>query len=363
MAPSPARERNLTMTQVLEQPLVLPCGAQLSNRIAKAAMTEGLADALSRPTDRLCRLYERWGAGGAGLHLTGNVQVDRRYLERPGNVVIDGEQDEEQLALLRQWSATVRDAGADIWMQISHAGRQSPKTVATEPVAPSAVPMRLPGGVFAAPRALSAAEVEEVIQRFVHTASVAKQTGFTGVQIHSAHGYLLSEFLNPNVNQRTDEWGGSLENRARLLMRIVVGVRAVVGGGFPISVKLNSSDFQKGGFAPEESVQVAKWLNDEGVDLLEISGGSYEQPVMADTEGVEERYEEQKRQSTRQREAYFLTYAEDIRAVARMPLMVTGGFRTATGMAAAIEDGACDVCGIARPLCFDPDVPAKLIAG
>lgn len=356
------------MTGILEQSplnqsLALPSGGSLKNRIAKAAMTEGLADPLNRATDRHVTLYRRWAEGGAGLLITGNVLVDRRYLERPGNVVIDGPQSDEQLAALKKWTGAVREAGADIWMQISHAGRQSPKIVATEPVAPSAIELGLPGGTFARPRALSAAEIEEVVDRFVHTASVAKQTGFTGVQIHAAHGYLISEFLNPLVNQRDDEWGGSLENRARLLMSVVREVRARLGSGYAVSVKLNSSDFQKGGFAPEDSLQVAAWLNEAGVDLLEVSGGSYEQPAMMDIEGMEARYEEAKRETTRAREAYFLTYAEEMRRVATMPLMVTGGFRSRAGMEEALSGGACDVCGIGRPLCVDPDLPNKLMRG
>ena len=351
------------MSDILNKPLSLPNGAALKNRIAKGAMTEGLADEYNRATQRHATLYRRWAEGGSGMLLTGNVMVDKRYLERPGNVVVDGAQSEEQLSGLRAWAAAARDAGADIWMQISHAGRQTPKIVCKEPVAPSAVEIGLPGGQFAKPRALLAEEIENVIGRFVNAASVAKQTGFTGVQIHAAHGYLISEFLNPRVNQREDEWGGSLENRARLLMRVIAGVRANVGSGYPISVKLNSSDFQKGGFSPEDSLQVAAWLNEAGIDLLEISGGSYEQPAMMDIEGMEKRFEESKRESTKAREAYFLTYAEEIRKVAKMPLMVTGGFRSREGMEEAISSSACDLIGIARPLCVDPAVPQKLIDG
>ena len=351
------------MSQTLSKNLALPCGAFLKNRIAKGAMTEGLADAENRATSRHATIYRRWAEGGAGMLLSGNVMVDRRFLERPGNVVIDGAQSDEQLDALRRWSTATREAGADLWMQISHAGRQSPKIVATEPVAPSAVELGLPGGQFAPPRALTHEEIVEVIERFSHTAFVAKQTGFSGVQIHAAHGYLVSEFLNPLVNKRDDDWGGSLENRARLLMVIIREVRSQIGSGFPLSVKLNSSDFQKGGFDHGESMQVAKWLDEAGVDLLEISGGSYEQPAMMDMEGLEARYEQSKRSSTRSREAYFLNYAEEVRQVTKMPLMVTGGFRTRAGMEEAISEGACDLCGIARPLCVDPDVPNKFLSG
>ncbi len=348
---------------MLETSLTLPSGQTLKNRIAKAAMTEGLADAGNQATDRLATLYRRWGAGGAGLLLSGNIMVDRRFLERPGNIVFDGPQSDDQLARLRAWTSAAREGGADIWAQLSHAGRQTPKYVAAEPVGPSAVGLELPGGQFGAPRALAADEIKDVIARFANAASIAKQVGFTGVQVHGAHGYLVSEFLNPRANLRDDEWGGSLENRARLLLRIVDAVRAQVGSGFTVSVKLNSSDFQKGGFAPGESIQVARWLEAAGVDLIEVSGGSYEQPAMMDMDGLDARFEEAKRESTRQREAYFLEYAEEMRASVKTPLMVTGGFRTRAGMEEALASGACNVIGIARPLCVDPAIPAKLLSG
>lgn len=351
------------MSDLLSKPLSLPNGASLPNRFAKAAMTEGLADGLNRPTARLERLYRRWGAGGAGLLITGNVMVDRRYLERPGNVAIDGPQTDEQLERLRGWSGAAREGGADIWMQLSHPGRQTPKIVARQPVAPSAVALGLPGGQFGEPRALLAEEAPTIIERFAHAASIAKHTGFTGVQIHAAHGYLISEFLNPLVNQREDMWGGSLENRARFLLETVDAVRAQTGTGFPVSVKLNSSDFQKGGFAPGEAIQVARWLEKRGVDLIEISGGSYEQPAMMDLDGIEARHEEEKRDSTKAREAYFLDYADEMRASLKTPLMVTGGFRSRAAMEEALASGACDVVGVARPLCVDPDTPQKLMDG
>lgn len=335
----------------------------LANRLAKAAMTEGLADGHNRATARLTTLYRRWAEGGAGLLLTGNVQVDRRYLERPGNVAVDGKQSLEQMTRLERWALSVNGTDAALWMQISHAGRQSPKIVAHEPVAPSAVPIAMPGGQFAKPRALRADEVEDVIARFAHAASVAQQAGFAGVQIHAAHGYLVSEFLNPRVNQRDDQWGGSLENRARLLLRILAEVRSAVGPSFPVAVKLNSSDFQKGGFTFGECLRVVEWLNGAGVDLLEISGGSYEQPRMMDLDGMEKPVEEQRRESTRKREAYFLEYAEQVAAVAEMPLMVTGGFRTRGAMEGALESGAADVIGLARPLCVEVDGPRELLDG
>ncbi|PKP78589.1 MAG: NADH:flavin oxidoreductase [Alphaproteobacteria bacterium HGW-Alphaproteobacteria-3] len=353
------------MSVTISSPLTLPCGAVLKNRLAKGAMTEGLGDARNQATGGHVRLYRRWAEGGAGMLLTGNVQVDRRYLERPGNVAIDGAQSNEAIAALREYAKAGTENGTHLWMQISHAGRQTPALVNKEPVGPSGKALDMPGAQFGKPRALTGTEIEDIIRRFAHAAAVARDTGFAGVQIHGAHGYLISEFLSPDVNTRTDEWGGSLENRARLLLETVRAVRRAVGAGLPVSVKLNSADFQRGGFSHEDSIRVATWLDAEGLDLLEISGGTYEQPrlVGLDDMTLHPEKAEVRRESTIAREAYFLEYAKDIRAAVKMPLMVTGGFRTLAGMNAALGSGTMDVVGIARPLCVDPAIPAKLLSG
>jgi 2,4-dienoyl-CoA reductase-like NADH-dependent reductase (Old Yellow Enzyme family) len=343
--------------------LTLPCGAVLPNRLAKAAMTEGLADPQGRATPELERLYGLWADGGSGLLISGNVQIDRDHLERPGNVIIQGPQDEAALAGLRAMAAAGTRSGCHLWMQISHAGRQTQVTVNPHPKAPSAVAVGLPGKQFGLPEALTEPEILDLIERFGHAAEVAKATGFTGVQIHGAHGYLLSQFLSPRANLRTDQWGGSLENRARMLMAVVARVRAGVGPEFPIGVKLNSADFQKGGFAFEDSMVVARWLQDAGVDLLEISGGSYEQPAMMDIAGMEAPDAPPQKASTAAREAYFVDFAKTMRAALTMPLLVTGGFRTARAMNTALETGGADVIGLGRPLCVDTAGPAKLLAG
>lgn len=355
----------MTEAVTIASPLTLPCGARLKNRMAKGAMTEGVADAYHRATPRHARLYRRWAAGGAGLLLTGNVQVDRRYLERPGNVAIEGAQGPEALAGLRAFAAAGTANDTHLWMQLSHAGRQTPASVNPEPVGPSDTPLAMPGAQFGKPRALREEEILDTITAFARAAAVARETGFTGVQIHAAHGYLISEFLSPDVNTRTDAWGGSLENRARLLLEIVRAVRAAVGDDFPVAVKLNSADFQRGGFSHEDSIRVAAWLNAERVDLLEISGGTYEQPrlVGLDNLTLHPEKSEVRRESTVAREAYFLAYAADIRAATTMPLMVTGGFRTRAGMNAALASGAMDVVGIARPFCVDPACAARLLDG
>jgi len=351
------------MNDVLAAPLRLPCGATLPNRLAKAAMTEGVADPLLRATAAHQRLYRLWSEGGAGMHLTGNVQVDRTDLERPGNVSIDRSDprtyDAAARAALQAWARAGTACGNHFWMQISHAGRQTPRYVTSRPLAPSAVQLDLLGN-YARPVALTEAQILDLVGRFAHAATVARETGFTGVQVHGAHGYLVSSFLSPVTNRRDDAWGGPLANRARFLLEIVRAVRRAVGPDFPVSLKLNSDDFRKGGFGHDECLQVVRWLNDESLDLLEVSGGTYEQPRLIGFEGRAADAVPM-RASTRAREAYFLEYAASIRRVARMPLMVTGGFRSRAGMEAALG-GDCDLIGLGRPLCWQPDFPRRLLA-
>jgi 2,4-dienoyl-CoA reductase-like NADH-dependent reductase (Old Yellow Enzyme family) len=231
----------------------------------------------------------------------------------------------------------------------------------SHPVSPSSEQLQGMMGLVAPPRALEVFEIHDAIRRFAHVARTAKEAGFTGVQIHSAHGYLASQFLSPRANRRTDEWGGSLENRARFVLEVYKAVREAVGGDFPVAVKLNSADFQKGGFSKEESVEVARWLAELGLDLIEISGGTYEQMALLGDTGESA---EPKAESTRRREAYFLDYARDMRAaVDRMPLMITGGFRTPDLMREVVASGEVDVIGIARPFCVEPSLARTILAG
>lgn len=347
----------------IAESLTLPCGAELPNRLAKAAMTEGLATPDGIPTPELCRLYRLWSEGGAGMLLSGNIQTDADHLERPGNVVIDRELNESERAAFRQWTEAGTTKGNHFWAQISHAGRQTFSSVNPNPKAPSAVKLDLPGGQFGQPVALEAAEIPGIIEGFVRAARICKVVGFTGVQIHAAHGYLISQFLSPRTNRRDDEWGGSLENRARLLLDIVRQTRAAVGEDFPIAVKLNSADFQKGGFAFEDSLEVVGWLEQLGVDLIEISGGTYEQPKLLGIEGNEPADDPGVAKSTVAREAYFVDFAKAMKSAVSVPLMVTGGFRSRPAMEQALSEGAADLIGIGRPLCVQHDGPRRLLEG
>jgi 2,4-dienoyl-CoA reductase-like NADH-dependent reductase (Old Yellow Enzyme family) len=347
----------------LAQTLKLPCGAVLLNRIGKAAMTEGLANTEGRPTAELEKLYGIWSDGGAGLLLSGNIQIDGNHLERPGNVIIDAMPNEDMQTALKGWTAAATRGGGHFWAQISHAGRQTMKAVNPHPKAPSAVKVGLPGGQFGMPVALNENEILNLISRFGQAAKACQDCGFTGVQIHAAHGYLISQFLSPRSNQRDDRWGGTLENRARFLLFTVSTVRQLVGPEFPISVKLNSADFQRGGFGFEDSLQVARWLQEAGVDLIEVSGGTYEQPKLLGIEGLEAEEMQAVAETTLAREAYFVDFAKAMKSELSIPLMVTGGFRTASAMEQALKSGAADVIGLGRPLCVMPEAPKRLLGG
>ena len=337
-------------TSLLTQPLRLPNGRVLRNRLAKASMSETLATYANQPTTKLAELYRRWAESGIGLLITGNVMIDRRALGEPGNVVIE---DEADLTLLQHWASAATVQGTAIWVQLNHPGKQAGKGLNVGTIAPSAVPFNKDmAALFETPREASQAEIEDIIQRFGRSAAICKKAGFSGVQIHAAHGYLINQFLSPHHNRREDQWGGSPEKRRSFLLAVYAEVRRQVGADFPVGLKLNSADFQKGGFTEEESLEVMQALAAAGIDLIEISGGTYESGVA-----------QPQKASTAAREAFFMDFAEKARAAVNVPLMVTGGFRTAYGMNAALSSGALDVIGIARLIAIDPDAPAALLRG
>lgn len=349
---------------VLNQPLILPCGVTLPNRLVKAAMTEMIADNRGRATADHATLYRRWAKNGPGMMLTGNVQVDYRNLEHPGNVVIQGRQDAEQLTRLRNWAAAAKETGNHVWMQIAHAGRQSHRLVNPHPKAPSAIPLSIPGIKFGTPVALTHEEIVDLIERFADAAAVARETGFDGVQLHGAHGYLFSQFLSPLSNRRNDDWGGDLAARARFLIETVKAIRAKVGTDYPIGIKLNSADFQRGGFSFEDSQIVAGWLDAASIDLIEISGGTYEQPSMTGAVSEDSGNTTLVSKASLARESYFASFGPEMRKhLKHAKMMVTGGFRSAQGMADAIANDGFAVVGLARPLCLAPDAPAALLRG
>lgn len=334
----------------LSDPLILKNSVQIKNRIFKSAMSEQLGDNDHNPTQALARLYSIWAGGGAGLLITGNVMIDRSAIGEPKNVVLDEKSDP---SLFQAWTDAGKKQETHLWIQLNHPGKQSPSFLTKTPVAPSAIPLgKGLDKVFNLPRALSEDEIWGIIRKFGVSAGLAKAVGFSGVQIHGAHGYLVSQFLSPHHNQRTDPWGGTLENRSRFVLEVFRAIRKTVGEDFPVGIKMNSADFMKSGFTADDSVAVAKALEKEGIDLMEISGGTYESPRMMG---------HRVKASTQKREAYFLEYADQLKKQIDTPIVVTGGFRSGSAMQDALKRGVTDMIGLARPLAVEPDFPARLL--
>ncbi|MFN0296564.1 NADH:flavin oxidoreductase/NADH oxidase family protein [Acinetobacter albensis] len=338
-------------TSLLNQPLTLPNGVVIPNRLAKAATSETLATYSNNPTEKHIRLYQRWAASGIGMIITGNIMIDRRALGEPGNVVIE---DERDFAVLQKWAKSVTEQGSQLWAQLNHPGKQSPKGLNVRNISASAVPFGVEmQSLFATPDEATHEEIIEIIQRFGRSALICKKAGFSGVEIHAAHGYLINQFLSPLHNLRNDEWGGTPEKRRKFLMDVYAEIRKQVGTDFPIAIKLNSADFQKGGFTEEDSLATIKALAAAGIDLIEISGGTYESGVAKAPQ----------KSSTIAREAFFIDFAEKVRAQVKTPLMVTGGFRSIEGMNQALDSNDFDIVGIARLMAIDPDAPKYLLVG
>ena len=342
---------------IIAQPYTLKNGTVVKNRLLKSAMSEALGESDGAPKPDLATLYGAWANGGIGICVTGNVMIDHRALGEPGNVIIE---DETHLNALRKWAQAATQNNTQCWVQLNHPGKQAPKGLNKETVSPSAIPFRKDmQAFFPTPRELSEPEIKDLIQRFATAATIVQKAGFSGVQIHGAHGYLVSQFLSPHHNIRTDQYGGNPENRRRFVLEIYHAMREKVGASFPISIKLNSADFQRGGFTEEESLDLIRVLSEVGMDLIEISGGTYEAPVMTGVKSSKQPVKE----STIQREAYFLDFAEKARIVCTTALAVTGGFRSSEGMAQAISSGAVDFVGLARLLAIETDAPNKIISG
>ena len=338
-------------TNLLNQPLTLPNGVIVPNRLAKAATSETLASYSNNPNEKHVRLYQRWAASGIGMIISGNIMIDRRALGEAGNVVVE---DERDFAILQKWAKSVTVQGSQLWAQLNHPGKQSPKGLNVRTISASAVPFGPEmQSLFATPDEATQAEIIDIIQRFGRSAAICKKAGFSGVEIHAAHGYLINQFLSPLHNLRNDEWGGTPEKRRRFLMEVYAEIRKQVGKEFPIAIKLNSADFQKGGFTEQDSLETIQALADAGIDLIEISGGTYESGVAKAPQKA----------STIAREAFFIDFAEKVRKLVKTPLMVTGGFRTVEGINQALQSQVCDVIGIARIMAIEPDVPKLLLAG
>ncbi|SFL10341.1 NADH:flavin oxidoreductase/NADH oxidase family protein [Shimia haliotis] len=325
----------MTSPNTLFDPLTLPCGVTLKNRLAKSAMSDSLGDGTGHPTPPQVRLYQRWAEGGVGLSIIGEVQGSPFVAEKPGNLVLNGSSD---LARFQELSNKGRARNAHLWVQLGHGGALAYAPTST-PQGPSA--LDLPDLQCTA---LSCAAVKQAPADFAHTAKLAKDAGFGGVQIHAAHGFLLSQFLSPLFNKRTDAYGGSLTNRMRLLLETIETVRTAVGPSFPIAVKLNSSDQLHGGLTEDDSLQVVAALDRTSIDLIDISGGTYFPGAKSASDATSSG-------------PYFLTFARRARALTSKPLMLTGGFKTYDQAHDAVSSGIVDVVGLARAMALEPSLP------
>lgn len=334
---------------LLFTPIILPNGTTIKNSFFKSAMSEGMGTRDFQPKKNIATLYKRWAEGGTGLIITGNIMVDPKGTAEPGNIVFDKNSNME---ILKDWAKQGQQHGAKVMVQLNHPGKQVPKTIAKETVAPSTIP--LGNGLnklFSTPRALTTSEVEELVQKFVTSAKVAKEAGFSGVQIHAAHGYLISQFLSPHDNRRTDKYGGSLENRMRFLKEIYLGMREELGKDFTIGIKINSTDFKEDGLTEEDSLKTIIELANLGLDFVEISGGTYERPAMMGATS----------KSTNQ--VFFAEYSKKLKQKIEIPVVVTGGIRSINAMNTLLNDNTTDFIGIARPLTIDPNIPNKIKQG
>ncbi|EGP84910.1 unnamed protein product [Zymoseptoria tritici ST99CH_3D1] len=369
---------------LISQPLTLPCGLNLPNRLVKCPMQETLASPpnFDPPIDKFQNLYKTWSEAKYGLLITGQVQVDLRFLSIAGDVCVHpGSAEPEVMEKWKAWAKIAQKNGTPCIVQLAHPGRMSPAGAGNRPsdmpaLCPSAVPVKLGdswldkfavGKVLGTPKAMSVEEIDDAVENFVRGAVVARDAGFAGCQLHGAHGFLLSQFLSPHTNRRTDDHGGTPEKRMTLLKRLVREVRARCPPPYCLSVKLNSGDYMgASGLQQDEALEQVRWLVTCGmVDFVEISGGNAEHTSckLRSSFGKKTMSEAPKmKESTRIREGFFTDFAEKVQGLeSPVPIQLSGGFRSRNGMADALDSGVCDLIGLGRPAVLEPELPKKTL--
>lgn len=320
-------------TELLGQPLDLPCGVQLKNRLVKSAMSDSLGDGAGNPTDTQIRLYERWAEGGAALSLIGEVQVGSDYPEKPGNLVLSPD---ANMSALKDLAKHGSKNGSHIWPQLGHAGALAYEPV-SNPKGPSPLDvegLRCDG--------MSLAEIQSLPSAYAQAALLAQKAGFGGVQIHAGHGFLLSQFLSPLFNYRTDAYGGPVENRFRVVGDVIDTIRQAVGPSFPIGIKINSTDKLEGGLTTGDALDVVRMIDKTSVDLIDISGGTYFPGAPSSSDG------------TSSSGPYFVEFARRAKEITSIPIMLTGGFESRAQAVQALQDGSADAIGLARAMALNP---------
>ena len=326
---------------VLGQPLGLPCGAILKNRIAKSAMSDSLGDGMGDPTTEQMRLYERWAEGGVALSLIGEVQGDYRYPEKPGNLVLGSQSNQKALQTLSS-RGQIRDS--HLWPQLGHAGALSHLAI-SKPKGPSALDIE---GLEC--EGMSVEDIQALPGIYASTATLAKSSGFNGVQIHAGHGFLFSQFLSPLFNHRTDEYGGSVEARFNIIGKVIDAVRKAVGPTYPVGIKINSTDKLEGGLSNEDALEVIRILDQTSIDLIDISGGTYFPGAKSSSDSVSDSG------------PYFINFARQAKKITDIPLMVTGGFEKREQAIEAITSGATDMVSLARAMVLDTQLAATWLS-
>lgn len=320
--------------------LELPCGVVLKNRIVKSAMSDSLANGEGNPTEAQIRLYERWAEGGVALSIIGEVQGDPRFPEKPGNLVLGASSNRDVLHLL---AARASKNGAHIWPQIGHAGALSHSPI-SRPEGPSALEI----GSFQC-AGMSLSRVKQLPDIYSKAAILAKEVGFTGIQIHAGHGFLLSQFLSPLFNRRDDQYGGSIEARCRIIVEVIDKVRRTVGTSFPLGIKINSTDQLEGGLTQEDALDAIRILNQTSIDLIELSGGTYFPGAKSNSDSSGGG-------------PYFVNFSQRAQDVTSVPLVVTGGFKTRTEALRSLASGAVDMVGVARAMILNPSLANDWLA-
>jgi len=316
----------------LRSSLELPCGAIFKNRLAKSPMSDSLANGEGDPTEAQIRLYERWADGGTAVSFIGEVQGDPRFPEKPGNLVLAEHTNKK---MIRSLVSRAMIEGAHLWPQLGHAGALSHLPI-SQPKGPSALDIE---GLQCA--GMSHDDIQDLPYMYARTALHAKTAGFSGVLIHAGHGFLLSQFLSPLFNRRTDGYGGSIEARCRIVLEVVSEVRRAVGPSFPVGIRINSTDKLEGGLTEVDALEVVRLLDQTSIDLIDVSGGTYFPGAMASSDGSS-------------RGPYFLDFARRAKGMTNVPLMLTGGFKTRAQAVDAITSGAADMVGLARAMVLNP---------
>lgn len=354
--------------RLLGESIRMPFSGRIAkSRFLKGAMSEHMAswdqhDLSKRgiPSDHLVGLYEGWGKAGYGIVLTGNVMIHPEQLESPGNPILYAPHETpERIEQFRRMAAAGKAGGSLMIMQVSHPGRQVSAFVNPNPVGASDIQLGDRMGMsFGKPTPLDKEGIREVVNQFAYTAEAAYRTGFDGVQLHGAHGYLIAQFLSQTTNNRADEYGGSIRNRARIIREIVEEIRTrITDRSFVIGIKINSTEFQAKGFQPEEAAELCKELEATEIDFVELSGGTYEEFGFKHSDPAP-------RESTKRREAFFTEFAKKITpGLTKTVSYVTGGFRSASAMADAVRSGVCTGVGLGRPAGSDPTLPSEIIEG